>query len=140
MDSSRLYRLVTAHFRLPLLGVHGVTHWARVFDIGSRLAKRTGASLPVVEAFALLHDVGRESEGICPRHGARGADLARVLQHEVLLLDDVDLHKLVAACEGHTDGALSDDPTIGTCWDADRLDLGRVGVVPSPGQIGRAHV
>jgi len=25
------------------------------------------------------------------------------------------------------DGAIS----IGTCWDADRLDLGRVGVIPS---------
>ena len=26
----------------------------------------------------------------------------------------------------------SDDPIIGTCWDADRLDLGRVGVKPNP--------
>ena len=24
----------------------------------------------------------------------------------------------------------TDDPTIGTCWDADRLDIGRVGIIP----------
>ena len=27
---------------------------------------------------------------------------------------------------------MSEHPTIGTCWDADRLDLGRVGIVPQP--------
>ncbi len=31
------------------------------------------------------------------------------------------------ACDGHTDGKTSDDPTIGACWDADRLDLCRLG-------------
>ena len=30
----------------------------------------------------------------------------------------------------HTHGQLIDEPTIGTCWDADRLDLGRVGTEP----------
>ena len=37
---------------------------------------------------------------------------------------------LKIACLGHTDEMHSADPTIGTCWDADRLDLGRIGVVP----------
>ena len=31
------------------------------------------------------------------------------------------------------DGRVSDDPTIGTCWDADRLDLRRVAIVPKTG-------
>jgi uncharacterized protein len=30
----------------------------------------------------------------------------------------------------HAEGHTSDDPTIGVCWDADRLDLGRVGMRP----------
>ena len=34
------------------------------------------------------------------------------------------------ACTWHTHGQLSSDPTIATCWDADRLDLGRVGMRP----------
>ena len=31
----------------------------------------------------------------------------------------------------HSDGAVDSDPTIQTCWDADRLDLGRVGIKPT---------
>jgi hypothetical protein len=29
-------------------------------------------------------------------------------------------------------GQLSTDPTVGVCFDADRLDLGRVGIEPDP--------
>jgi hypothetical protein len=36
------------------------------------------------------------------------------------------------ACMRHTDGEQHENATIGTCWDADRLDLGRVGIIPSP--------
>ena len=35
------------------------------------------------------------------------------------------------ASNGHTGGGLSKDPTIGTCWDADRLTLRRVGIEPA---------
>jgi uncharacterized protein len=37
---------------------------------------------------------------------------------------------LVDACAGHTFHLLSQSATIGTCWDADRLDLGRFGIYP----------
>jgi uncharacterized protein len=37
---------------------------------------------------------------------------------------------LFEACRYHADGYISDEPTIGTCWDADRLDLWRVHVQP----------
>jgi uncharacterized protein len=49
-----------------------------------------------------------------------------------VLFDLADEHfeLLHHACAWHTHGRLSDDPTIGTCWDADRLDLGRVGTRP----------
>src|SRR3712207_7156614 len=33
-------------------------------------------------------------------------------------LDDARLEALVAACSGHEMGGVSDDPLIGTCWDA----------------------
>ena len=42
------------------------------------------------------------------------------------------------ASNGHTGGGLSKDPTIGTCWDADRLDLPRVGVIPTPDFLSTA--
>jgi len=38
---------------------------------------------------------------------------------------------LTTAMEGHSEGELHLNPTIQTCWDADRLDLGRVGIKPS---------
>jgi uncharacterized protein len=40
------------------------------------------------------------------------------------------LEKLVLACQIHTDGTTSTDATVGVCFDADRLDLGRVGIEP----------
>jgi uncharacterized protein len=46
---------------------------------------------------------------------------------------DLDRERLVLfehAIRHHTAGLTSADPTIGTIWNADRLDLGRVGMRP----------
>src|SRR4051794_34897034 len=37
------------------------------------------------------------------------------------------LEVLATACTGHADGGTSADPTVGACWDADRLNLWWVG-------------
>jgi uncharacterized protein len=42
--------------------------------------------------------------------------------------DQFDL--LYHACAFHTDGLTEADLTVQVCWDADRLDLGRVGISP----------
>jgi uncharacterized protein len=47
-------------------------------------------------------------------------------------LKDHAFETLVHACNWHTRARHSADPTIGTCFDADRLDLGRVAIIPSP--------
>ena len=39
------------------------------------------------------------------------------------------------ACAGHTHDRTHPDITIQTCWDADRLDLGRVGITPQPNYL-----
>ena len=36
------------------------------------------------------------------------------------------------ACEEHTNGGVGRDLTVGVCWDADRLNLWRVGIQPDP--------
>jgi uncharacterized protein len=36
------------------------------------------------------------------------------------------------------DGQVTDDPTLGAAWDADRLDLPRVGVAPDPARLSTA--
>ena len=37
---------------------------------------------------------------------------------------------LVDACTRHDKGQVDDDPTVGLCWDSDRLNLWRVGITP----------
>lgn len=131
MDTRRLIPFLRARFRLDWQGIHGSPHWARVRENGLRLAARTGADERVVELFAFLHDSCRESDGGDPRHGRRSAALARELRGELFELDDAALELLCEACAEHSRGRTRADPTVMTCWDADRLDLGRVGIRPS---------
>ena len=125
-------------FALDWYGIHGASHWARVAGIGERLAFETGARLDVVRLFAFFHDSRRIDDGYDPMHGHRGAELALALLGTHYDLDRAGLELLVEACRGHSEGATSSDATIQTCWDADRLDLGRVGVTPDPRFLGTA--
>lgn len=71
----------------------------------------------------------RENEHQDPEHGARATKYIK--KHQALLdLSAEQLKTLCCACSGHTHGKKSLCVTIQTCWDADRLDLGRVGIVP----------
>jgi uncharacterized protein len=111
-------------------GIHGISHWARVRENGLQLARLTGADPRIVELFAYLHDSKRINDRRDPGHGQRAALYARALQGSVIRLSDEDLELLVYACAYHTDGLIEADVTVQTCWDADRLDLGRVGIQP----------
>lgn len=111
---------------------HGPDHWRRVERNGLLLATQTRAKVHVVRLFALFHDSQRENDFDDPAHGARGAAYAASLRGRLYDLTDEDFALLNEACVWHTDGHRHADPTIGTCWDADRLDLGRVGIVPDP--------
>ena len=50
-------------------------------------------------------------------------------------LPDHDFGLLHRACHGHTHERTHPDVTNQTCWDADRLDLGRVGINPHPSRL-----
>jgi uncharacterized protein len=84
----------------------------------------------VVRLFAVFHDSRRENDGVDFEHGERGAEYAASLRGTLFDLSDTHLELLQYACRWHTQGQLSDDPTIGACWDADRLDLTRIGMTP----------
>jgi uncharacterized protein len=131
MISSTLVQAILGQYHLPWTGIHGPVHWARVLESGIRLAERTGAKRPVVELFAVFHDACRLNEDWDPLHGSRGADLAESFHGKFFELDDRDLIALKVACRLHTQGMTEGDVTVQTCWDADRLDLGRIGVKPS---------
>jgi len=130
INYDRLMEAILAQYRGDPDSIHGVGHWRKVERIGLLLAETSGADVEVVRLFAFFHDACRWNDNRDPQHGARGADLARQFQGNLFLLDERKLQALCLACEQHTDGQLSSDPTIGTCWDADRLDLGRVGIYP----------
>ena len=131
MISQELIHRILERYALPWGATHGVPHWARVLENGRRLSVITGAKLRIVELFALFHDSQRINEGFDDDHGRRGAKLARELLHRIKYeLDDEDIELLIQACELHTEGYLEGDITVQTCWDADRLDLGRVGITP----------
>jgi len=127
-----LVRLVLAEYQLPWNGVHGLPHWARVLETGIRLAGETGADPEIVALFALFHDSRRENEGWDDGHGLRGAEFAASLRDTHIALDRYRFDLLYYACAEHTHGRTEGDVTVQTCWDADRLDLGRVHITPDP--------
>ena len=130
-DYARIREFAGNHYVLGIQSLHGPDHWERVEAHGRRLARAIhGADETVVRLFALLHDVERQNESTDPAHGRRAAALVRWAQGDLFTITTEQLDLLTYACEFHADGLTSDDSTIGCCWDADRLDLPRVGIRP----------
>jgi len=125
-----LLRALRLEYRMNWNGVHGYSHWVRVRENGLRLAELTGANPRVVELFAFLHDICRENDIIDPGHGQRAADFAARQPYVRELLTEEELRLLQLACADHTRGHIQADLTVQVCWDADRLDLGRIGIHP----------
>jgi uncharacterized protein len=132
-DIAAVLKAAKERFPLGRRSAHGVAHWQRVRENGLKLAKQTGADPLVVELFAFLHDCCRESDFSDADHGPRAADFARLLREaedSALSLEDDAFEVLFEAIHDHTTGRHHRDVTIATCWDADRLDIGRVGRRP----------
>ncbi len=134
-DPAVLLPHILREYSLPVRGTHGLVHWARVLENGLRIAQRNGANPEVVMLFALFHDSRRVNEYWDEDHGLRGAEFARSLRGTQIHLNDSDFELLYEAARLHTDGLVDGDPTLQACWDADRLDLGRVGIEPKPQRL-----
>jgi uncharacterized protein len=130
-DFDKLEETVTAQFRADSHSLHGPSHWRRVEQNGLWLASRTGADTFITRLFAWFHDSKRVNESTDPDHGLRGAEYAAHLRGSLFDMEDPAFELLFYACKWHTDIIFSGDVTVGTCWDSDRLDLGRVGIIPS---------
>jgi uncharacterized protein len=130
-----IIREILDGYVLPILGDHGISHWGRVLENGLRLTEFTKANVAVVALFAVFHDSRRINECTDPDHGLRGADFAAELRGQLFDLSDHEFNLLYRACEGHTHERTHPDITIQTCWDSDRLDLGRVGITPHPSRL-----
>lgn len=99
---------VRNRFLLDWSGIHGLPHWKRVHQNGIRIASLRGK-----------------------------AEFARSLHGSAFDLPKTSLELLCLAIRDHSNGQMSLNSTIQTCWDSDRLDLWRVGVRPSPKYLSR---
>lgn len=117
---------------------HGLSHWQRVERNGIILslengAVREGVNVKVVRAFAYLHDKCRVDDWEDIEHGVRAADMLPGIRNTVLKdFTDDEVALLQQACRYHTTKRRTGCATVDICFDADRLDLGRVGIIPNP--------
>jgi len=130
IDWDALWALIEDGFAMGAASIHGPSHWRRVEGHAVRLAEANSGDVLVVRLFAVFHDACRINDSRDDGHGVRGAELAAQLRDQVFTLPDAQFALLQDACRRHTDGLVTDDPTIGACWDADRLDLWRVEYQP----------
>lgn len=116
------------HYQLDPEGLHGYKHWMSVWVNCMRLhSDKLNPDMELCALFAAYHDCRREDEGDDPGHGYRSVSAVAPAD-----LESERMAKLTHAIAHHPEGDTSDDPTIGVCWDADRLDLHRVGTLPNP--------
>lgn len=121
--------------RWELGALHGIAHWDRVYENGQKLLTPEVNPL-VVGLFAYLHDSCREDDYEDLEHGARAAEFIDSIRDTYLkeVLDE-DIVLLKEACRLHTTATRTNNPTINACFDADRLDLWRVGITPDPDRL-----
>ena len=121
--------------RWTLGELHGISHWERVERNGLLLATPE-CDVTVIRLFAYLHDSCRENDGYDEEHGPRAAQMIVGIRNTLLKdLSDEQFKLLQEACRLHTSTHRTGNPTIDACFDADRLDLGRVGIAPDPNKM-----
>lgn len=125
--------------------IHGLSHWQRVERNGillslimcnGELCFRKEVNIKVVCLFAYLHDKCRLNNETDLKHGERAADMLYTMRDTLLKdLDNKEFSLLEQACRLHTTIHKTGNPTIDICFDADRLDLKRVGITPCPDKM-----
>lgn len=135
-----LEQAVIQRFKLDLEGMYGQAHWRRVLRNGILIAEADpdNVCLPVVCAFAFLHDAARETEQRELGHGPAASRLTQELFDKGVLdwLDKTMLTQLRAAVCDHPlnlqiEQVSRGAATLNACWDAAKLDLPRMGVTPA---------
>lgn len=118
---------------------HGPRHWRDVARVGMRVGQDVGLDpdlFQLVFVFAAVHDTQRLNEFDDPDHGQRAAEMLSQIKLRGVYADDRT--RLKRAIELHdTDPSFKYTSLdticvslVATCWDADRLTLGRVGIQP----------
>ena len=135
MSLSKLLQKIKNDTDIWLSPIHGLNHWDNVLEQALMIGETNGADLKVIEYFAYLHDSCRLNENRDPLHGPRAAAYAKK-NRSIFDINDQQFLILLRAVSGHTharpSGKAGKNPTLGACWDGDRLDLPRIGITPNP--------
>ncbi len=107
------------------LALHGISHLRRVAILSGRLANAVGEVVEAAVVMGFLHDCARKNDGNDLEHAHDSAVLARELTERFYPHLDVD--RICDAIEGHAGGEVTTDPLSACLWDADRLELKRIG-------------
>lgn len=138
MVSNELIAHLLGEFALRWDGIHGLSHWVRVYRNGLWLAYKmkleheVEVDQEVIALFAVLHDAGRVSDGVDENHGSATSALVSKLSGAHFNISPPQEQTLTYACLMHHQDIVSFEPTVGVCWDANRLDLSRVGLKIDP--------
>lgn len=135
--------------------IHGLEHSQRV-ERNVLLLSDSSVNTTVARLFAYFHDAcrsmhshtllfnnndssiakpnkERESEA---EHGIKAGQLVKSYRNTLLKgLTDNEVEMLATACELHTTTLRTGNATIDICFDADRLDLWRCGIIPRQGKM-----
>ncbi len=139
IDFEKVVKFAIRNYKLGNL--HGIPHWQRVERNGFILLSThkelmTDRNLTVIKLFAYLHDVCRDTNLKDPFHGERAALLVESIRSSLLFgLLDSDISNIVEACRTHNDTLKTGNLIIDMCFDADRLDLPRCGIMPNPDRM-----
>ncbi|MCP4581303.1 MAG: hypothetical protein GY839_06770 [candidate division Zixibacteria bacterium] len=126
--TEELLKIIHNEFALEWYGCHGILHWLRVRRNGLALCEKMNGNSKIAELFSVIHDCKRMDNGEDILHGKRASSFIGNTSGMIdSILSPNEIQILKYACEYHTTEDKSDNPDIQICWDADRLDLGRVG-------------
>lgn len=133
IDLKKIKSYAVSRFKLNS-EIHGMQHWERVERNGLMLSQfDPQVNKRVVVLFAYLHDCEREDDFEDEEHGLRSAEKLYDIS-ETLLADlrEEEFDLLYTAIANHNGGDEIGESTVDACFDADRLDLGRVGITLDP--------
>ena len=132
---TELLNIIKQNFKLDLYGDHGIYHWERVYFNTQKLAKYYDIQSEVFELFSILHDSKRENEYKDINHGKRASEFVKeLIEQKYIKLNKTDAQRLIYACANHTKSDITNklynDMIVQICFDADRMDIDRVGIIP----------
>jgi uncharacterized protein len=116
---------------------HGEAHWKLVAQCGLRLGREVeNCDTWIVLLFAVFHDAMRCDDGDDWEHGQRACELVhQMAAHHARCLSRKQEYVLATACLLHNRRIPCVHPTMGTCFDADRLNYPRGGTSLDTSQL-----